>query len=554
MPIGSFKDKNSYLQERLEKALSKRAQISSPLSIFLLLIFTIMISQLSDLSPIYWISGSVLLIGLAARTWWSLISSTRWHLIFILLNVVVSIGWSGLLLAVLMSKVNFVAISTLTYAIIAALVASAPHTLALSKYSFFAFSTFITFPLLYGVYVVNQGTFYLISGTTLVFLFVFFLANQRSQLEKAWRELELFNYELQVLLNTLPVGVAVVREGILIRGNSFFDSIMSLSKNEAFSQTALNKLFEHSLSEANDKILEEILLPVDENNKQPHLSMTQNIEGINGRETIITLVNVNDIRSLEIENQKQKIQIENSSKMAALGVMSSGLAHEINNPLATISGRVQLMQMVLRQVADQMKSTQFDKLEKSIEVIQKTILRISKIIKGLRSFARESDGDPFESIKLNDVVETTLSFCESRFSSRGIDVQIQVEKDLVFHGRSTEISQVLLNALNNSFDAIETRTDKWIKLMVEKKSEKIVIKIQDSGPGIPQQLREKIMIPFFTTKEVGNGTGLGLSVSRGILESHGGRLYFNHSSPFTELVIELPLSQNELKRDKMSAS
>ncbi|MFN9065707.1 MAG: sensor histidine kinase, partial [Bdellovibrionales bacterium] len=292
----------------------------------------------------------------------------------------------------------------------------------------------------------------------------------------------------------------------------------------------------------------------DGNQKEIHLSVAHTVQGHHHHETIITLVNVNDNRSLEIEIQKQKMQIEQSAKMAALGVMSSGLAHEINNPLATISGRVQLMHMVLQKIESQIDSSTYEKLTKSLEVMQKTVLRISKIIKGLRSFARETEGDPFETVSMKDVVESTLSFCESRFSSRGIEVQVNVGAELEFHGRGTEISQVLLNALNNSFDAIENSPEKWIKLVAQKVADKIIIKIQDSGPGIPQALRDKVMIPFFTTKEVGKGTGLGLSLSRGLVETHGGRMYFDFSSSCTELVIELPVIQNPTKAQQVKAS
>ncbi len=109
--------------------------------------------------------------------------------------------------------------------------------------------------------------------------------------------------------------------------------------------------------------------------------------------------------------------------------------------------------------------------------------------------------------------------------------------------RPTQISQVLLNLLNNSFDAIEERAEKWIRVRFEINSNKkiLIIKVTDSGDGIPNEIVHKMMNPFFTTKDIGKGTGLGLSISKGIIEEHGGHLIYNAQSKNTEFVVELPI-------------
>jgi C4-dicarboxylate-specific signal transduction histidine kinase len=118
-------------------------------------------------------------------------------------------------------------------------------------------------------------------------------------------------------------------------------------------------------------------------------------------------------------------------------------------------------------------------------------------------------------------------------------------KGFLIECRLTQLSQVLLNALNNSFDAISNLDDKWIDLSILKENQKYIFRITDSGHGIPVHVQNKVMQPFFTTKDVGKGTGLGLSLSKSIVDAHHGRIYFNFDHPTnTQLVIEIPEFQS----------
>jgi C4-dicarboxylate-specific signal transduction histidine kinase len=105
-----------------------------------------------------------------------------------------------------------------------------------------------------------------------------------------------------------------------------------------------------------------------------------------------------------------------------------------------------------------------------------------------------------------------------------------------------EISQVLLNLLTNAFHAVADRKGAWVKIELDKKPQKLHLRVVDAGTGIPLSIREKIFQPFFTTKDIGQGTGLGLSISKKILETHNGRLFLDTSCPNTTMVIELPLN------------
>lgn len=252
------------------------------------------------------------------------------------------------------------------------------------------------------------------------------------------------------------------------------------------------------------------------------------------------------LMSVAIERQRtenlihqQQAKMMASSKMAALGEMAGGLAHEINNPLAIVHGLAgQLEQLSELNDLDEAKVADIARR------IQATAMRISKIVKGLRSFAREGENDPFQRTLVKTVIEDTLSLCGERFKTYGIKVKVGVIEDsLAIECRAVQICQVLLNLLNNSFDAVQNLADKWIVIEATSERDGVLISVTDSGRGIPQELREKIMQPFFTTKPVGMGTGLGLSIASGIVAAHRGELSLDSSSPQTKLCVWLPKQQ-----------
>jgi C4-dicarboxylate-specific signal transduction histidine kinase len=222
--------------------------------------------------------------------------------------------------------------------------------------------------------------------------------------------------------------------------------------------------------------------------------------------------------------------------------MSGGIAHEINNPLAIISGKTQLLLKGLSKIEGM---AEVEKLKSYLHDIKRTTDRIASIIKGLKNFARDSAKDSFLSTSVSQIIEETLAFCEARFASQSIEVRkINTTTALMIECRAAQISQVLLNTLNNSYDAIEKIPNPWIEIEVTELESSIKIVITDCGSGIPKEVRDKLMNPFFTTKDVGKGTGLGLSLSRGIIESHHGKFGFDFEYKNTRIVIELPKTQS----------
>ena len=149
--------------------------------------------------------------------------------------------------------------------------------------------------------------------------------------------------------------------------------------------------------------------------------------------------------------------------------------------------------------------------------------------------------DSIEEVNLRSFVEDTLGLCMERMRNHGVQFSADpIDEKLAFQGRGTEISQVLVNLLNNADDAIGKLPEKWIKLSVQGNAEWLEILVTDSGNGIPPEFQKKLFQPFFTTKEIGKGTGLGLSISHGIVKNHGGELTIDSSSPNTCFLVRLP--------------
>jgi signal transduction histidine kinase len=237
----------------------------------------------------------------------------------------------------------------------------------------------------------------------------------------------------------------------------------------------------------------------------------------------------------------QQIALIASAKLSSLGEMAGGIAHEINTPLAIILLRVE-------QLEDGIIAGEFNELEtmETLEIIKKTTQRIGRIVQGLKALSRDGKAANPEVTSIATMIEDTLALCHERFRNHGVKLEVLKNESYLkseVECRSVEISQVLLNLLNNAYDAIETVEDGWVRIEVKESGETIDISVTDSGPGIPSAVKDKLMQPFFTTKMVGKGTGLGLSISKGIAESHHGNLFIDDQCANTKFVLRLPKLQ-----------
>lgn len=247
--------------------------------------------------------------------------------------------------------------------------------------------------------------------------------------------------------------------------------------------------------------------------------------------TIVGSIRIRFVQGRLLRELKQaQDSLIQSAKMSALGEMAASIAHEINNPLSIIHFHAtNLKESGLPAPAVEL-----------VEKIDATSSRIARIVSGLRAFARGDALDELQSVPLENVINETLELCRIRQKKHRILLLVDnVPKDAFLRCRPTQIAQILLNLLNNAFDAVENVGEPWVGVEIKVTAETITIAVADNGGGIPAEIRERIMQPFFTTKEVGKGTGLGLSIAHGIASAHGGKLQLD-SSEQTRFVLTLP--------------
>lgn len=173
-------------------------------------------------------------------------------------------------------------------------------------------------------------------------------------------------------------------------------------------------------------------------------------------------------------------------------------------------------------------------------LIMFTVERISKIIRNLLLFSREGGKDPYKKFSINDSIESTLTLCREKFRGAGIQLIYDPESEMWLNGREVQFSQVLLNLLNNAFDACVHDDFPWIKIEIKDLGSFVEIAVSNSGSIIPENIRTQLFDPFFTTKEIGKGTGLGLSLSRSIVEDHRGHLQLDLNSDRTRFYFQIP--------------
>lgn len=213
------------------------------------------------------------------------------------------------------------------------------------------------------------------------------------------------------------------------------------------------------------------------------------------------------------KNNIQK-QLITSEKMASLGLLSAGIAHEINTPLTGISSYCQFL-------LDNPNGAENLEL---IGKMQDQVLRVNKIIRTLLDFSRQKGQQPLP-INLNKVIEESLALVEHKLKIKKITFKKETEFQKSFHGFSSRLQQLFINLFINAIDAIDN--EGWISISGEESAEEIIIRFKDNGRGIRDKNLEKIFDPFFTTKEIGKGTGLGLAIVYNIVKEHYGNIQVN---------------------------
>lgn len=241
-------------------------------------------------------------------------------------------------------------------------------------------------------------------------------------------------------------------------------------------------------------------------------------------------------RAAKATVEEQRAKLIFSAKMAALGEMAGGIAHEINNPLTIIGGKLSLIRGYLSKTP--LNVQRMDELCNSAE---KTVFRIAEIVKGLRMFSRDASLDPLSRTTIESLFSDVRNLCSERLAFNKIALVMNCrDSSLEVACRPGEVAQILLNLIQNAADGVAERDEKWIDVDADICDDVINIAVSDSGNRISREIADKMFQPFFTTKDVGKGTGLGLSISKGLAEANGGKLEYDSSAPNTKFVLMIP--------------
>jgi len=249
----------------------------------------------------------------------------------------------------------------------------------------------------------------------------------------------------------------------------------------------------------------------------------------------IALENARLIQSLDETNRRLRAsqqQVIQSGKMAAVGELAAGIGHEINNPLQVILSRVQLMQHACKE----------DRVLSGLEVVEEHAARISQIVRNLMDFSQESSAEgEMRALEVHELIARSRSLVAHFFTTKQIKVIMHLPESLPqVRGRSGPLEQVFVNLLLNACQAMDDEGT----LTIAGKAEQdfVVLTFADTGIGIPPEILPRIFEPFFTRKEVHEGRGLGLSISYGIVQDHGGAIYASSElGKGTTITVKLPI-------------
>lgn len=237
-------------------------------------------------------------------------------------------------------------------------------------------------------------------------------------------------------------------------------------------------------------------------------------------------------------------------RLASLGNMASNIAHEINNPLHLINNHAILLRKMLMKESVVIKDEiEAERVKRSLNAVTDTVIRISKIISGMKALSRDGANDQFDTCELSSILDGTLALCDASLKNREINLKINRPSDnFIIECRSVQIQQVLLNLINNAADAIVAQTqvaqnDKWIEINVFENEKGARFEVVNSGEKISMEIALNLFTPFYTTKAQGRGTGLGLSISKSIIDTHHGAIDLDLSHAHTCFMFQIPKNQ-----------
>jgi signal transduction histidine kinase len=385
-------------------------------------------------------------------------------------------------------------------------------------------------------------TSFLVGFFTLFYLYHYKLSHNYfyKSIENALN-LTLERDKLQTLLNAVPGSVSFIDKELRYQalnefGKSYYkeEDVLGKSVSHLHPESQYAHFVSNFMEGPTSTATSELNIDLGGMNNTFIVSIKKIYEPFGG--AVIVSVPMNELVKVREDLRVQEAKSQYTSKLVSLGEMAAGIAHEINNPLAIILGSSDQMEKILLRSDNEMT-----KLIEYNSKIQKTVERISKIIRSLKGLARNGENDPHLPFDFHTILEPCIEMCRQRFRDEKVKLEIShYNPNLTMVGQEIQLSQVLMNLINNAFDAaIENAQPRWVKIDIEENEDYLDIRVSDSGKGIPKHIKNRIMEPFFTTKPINKGTGLGLSISKTILESHQGNLLLDETAPHTTFVMHL---------------
>jgi PAS domain S-box-containing protein len=365
------------------------------------------------------------------------------------------------------------------------------------------------------------------------------------------------NTFLQNVIQSTVDGIVVVdTKGNVLIFNEGMERLTGFSSGEIINKGHLSSFYNIDIARANmEKMRSDKHGPLGKlnptsmtiktkNGDEIPVTLSASIITIEGKEigSVGIFTDMREILEMRKNLEEAHLQLVQSEKIASVGRMAAGVAHEINNPLSGIMIFAELLKENFKAESQNLKDVQ--------EIINQT-LRCKKIVSDLLEFSRQSVGK-VSSFSAEELIHKSLNLFVNQALFQDIHVQRLIEEDMpLMIGDLGQLQQVLTNLFLNAADAMQGKGRLTIEATFDSARGYFIITVSDTGPGIPKELKDKIFDIFFTTKPVGKGTGLGLSITKNIIQLHGGQIIVD-STPGkgTTFVIELPLGFVEQPEDE----
>ncbi|MGA1861490.1 ATP-binding protein [Deferribacter thermophilus] len=352
------------------------------------------------------------------------------------------------------------------------------------------------------------------------------LKNKAESLAKLEKELLNLNYKLNKILGSLPEAVFIVNKDFEINYMNTKALQIKIS-NESFLTTKqffdIFSLIEYDTDYLKEELLEKdkiegIYSTLNDSSNRYFLSTFTTFDD----DILVSLKEITDLKAFE-DN------IKHLEKLATIGQITSGIIHEINNPLTSIKNYITVLNQICK---DEMQKDILNKLTYGID-------RLESLAQNLVTFVRKPTEKKYP-INLNNAIKSILSFSDYEIRRGNVQIKLELEDDLpLIFGHTTSIEQMILNLLINANHAVNEVESPTIIIKTYSTDKFVFLEIIDNGKGIPKEIQDKIFEPFFTTKPEGKGTGLGLAIVKKIVEEHNGEITFTTSDIGTSFVIKL---------------